>query len=95
MEITLFSFGQERLEGRSPEPSLAEMELLVAQAERCLRCVSAPVPGGERCYEFTPGGVETCSDLPWWNNKPVLPETLKKWKEIVVSYRAVPHRSDD
>ncbi len=79
----------------SAEPTLYEMELIVAQSERCLSCPAVAVPGGARCYEFTPGGVEVCSDLPVWRGRPILPETLREWKEIVTSYRAVPHRPDD
>lgn len=77
------------------EPTLAEMERFVTRAQRCLDCPASTVPGGTSCYEFTPGGVETCSDLPVWNGRPILPETLRKWKELVVSYQAVPHRPDD
>lgn len=72
------------------EPTIQEMELVLAHATRCLACQAAILPEGTGCYEFTPGGVETCSDLPWWNGKPVLPETLRRWKETVASYRAVP-----
>ena len=77
------------------EPTLQEMELVVARGERCLKCVATPTPSGSPCHEFTPGGVEVCSELPWWNGKPILPETLREWKEIVISYQAVPHRPDD
>lgn len=79
----------------SLQPGLPEMELILARAERCLACKATPTPTGEPCYEFTPGGVEVCSELPWWNGKPILPETLREWKEILVSYHAVPHRADD
>lgn len=79
----------------SPEPTVREMEILLARAERCLTCMATPTPAGSPCYEFTPGGVEVCSELPWWNGKPILPETLRQWKEIVVSYESVPHRADD
>lgn len=77
------------------QPTLREMEVVVAHAARCLTCTAAATPTGSPCYEFTPGGVEVCSDLPWWNGKPILPETLREWKEIVASYQAVPHRADD
>ena len=77
------------------EPTVQEMELLVAHCERCLTCAAAQTPAGADCFEFTPGGVEVCADLPWWNGKPILPKTLKQWKEIVTAYRAVPHRPDD
>lgn len=77
------------------EPSLFELELVVARAERCFQCPAAAVPGGACCYEFTPEGVQVCCDLPWWNGKPILPETLRRWKETLVSYQAVPHRPDD
>lgn len=79
----------------SPEPTVREMEILVARAERCLACTATPTPAGSPCYEFTPGGVEVCSELPWWNGRPILPETLHRWKEIVTSYQSVPHRPDD
>ncbi len=77
------------------EPTLAEMEQIVANAERCLTCNASACNSGSPCYEFTPGGVEVCSDLPWWHGRPVMPETLRAWKEIVRSYQAVPHRADD
>lgn len=77
------------------EPSLYDLEILVARAERCLACTATPFPDGARCYEFTPGGVEVCADLLWWNGKPVLPETLRRWREMLISYQAVPHLPDD
>lgn len=77
------------------EPTIQEIEMLLAHAERCLNCMAIPTPDGDPCYEFTPGGVEVCSDLPWWNGKPVLPETLRAWQAILVSHQAVPHRADD
>jgi hypothetical protein len=77
------------------QPGLREMELLVERAARCLACTATATPTGSPCYEFTPGGVEVCSELPWWNGKPILPETLHEWKEKVVSYQAVPHRIED
>lgn len=83
------------MQTQSPEPTLVEMQTLVEQAARCLKCTAVPHDGQAPCYEFTPGGVEVCSDLPWWNGRPVLPETLRAWKEIVTSYQAVPQRADD
>lgn len=80
---------------QSSEPTLHEMEVLVGRAERCLTCNATPTPTGSPCYEFTPGGVEVCSELPWWNGKPILPETLRQWKEIIAAYQAVPHHPDD
>lgn len=79
----------------SQQPTLLEMQNLVEKGERCLTCHAAPNNSGSPCYEFTPGGVEVCSQLPWWNGKPILPETLRQWKEIVTSYQAVPRRADD
>ena len=76
-------------------PTVQEMEQILGHSERCLKCKSAFTPDGADCYEFTPGGVETCANLPWWNGKPILPETLRQWKEIVVAYQSVPHRADD
>jgi hypothetical protein len=80
---------------QSVKPTLQEMELVIARGERCLKCKATPTSSESPCYEFTPGGVEVCSELPWWNGKPVLPETLREWKEILSSYQAVPHRPDD
>lgn len=77
------------------QPTLCEMEIVVAHASRCLVCAAAAATNVCPCYEFTPGGVEVCADLPWWQGKPILPETLREWKEIVTSYQAVPHRADD
>ncbi|HZQ08105.1 MAG TPA: hypothetical protein VFD70_16090 [Anaerolineae bacterium] len=77
------------------EPSLSEMQAILEHAERCLHCRATPCDSGSPCYEFTPGGVESCSALVWWNGQPILPETLRRWKEIVISYQTVPHRPDD
>lgn len=77
------------------DPTLPEMERLLARAERCLACKATPTSSDSPCYEFTPGGVEVCSELPWWNGKPILPETLRAWQELLISYQAVPHRPDD
>jgi hypothetical protein len=83
------------MEANSREPTLEEMQALLERAERCLTCRAVPGDSGYPCYEFTPGGVEVCSDLPWWNGRPILPDTLRRWKELVAGYRAVPHRHDD
>lgn len=77
------------------EPSVVEMTSIVERAQRCLTCDATPCNSGSPCYEFTPGGVEVCSDLPWWNGKPVMPETLRNWKQLVTAYEAVPRRPDD
>lgn len=80
----------------SAEPTYIEMKTIVERAQRCLNCdASSPCNSGSPCYEFTPGGVEVCSELPWWNGKPIMPETLREWKQVVTSYQAVPHRPDD
>lgn len=79
----------------SNEPTFVEMKAIVERAQRCLTCDATPCNSGSPCYEFTPGGVEVCSDLPWWNDKPVMPKTLREWKEFVTAYQAVPHRPDD
>ncbi len=71
------------------------MQVILERAEGCLRCRVSPCASGSACYEFTPGGVESCSALVWWKGQPILPETLRRWKEIVISYQAVPHRPDD
>lgn len=77
------------------EPTLDEMQEILKQSEQCLTCDTAVCNSGSRCFEFTPGGVEVCSALPWWNGKPIMPETLREWKERLVSYQAVPHRAED
>ncbi len=77
------------------EPTVIEMQALVEKAARCIVCNGTPNNSGSPCYEFTPGGVEVCSELPWWNGKPIMPDTLREWKEIVAAHQAVPHRADD
>lgn len=77
------------------EPSLSEMQEILESAERCLLCSATATSSGSPCYEFTPGGVEVCSAMPWWNGRPLTRETLQRWKQVVVSYQAVPRRPDD
>lgn len=77
------------------EPTLTEMKTILESAAECLTCTANACNSGSPCYEFTPGGVEVCAALPWWNGKPILPETLRQWKEIVASYNAVPRHSYD
>lgn len=76
------------------EPTLLEMEIILQRAEGCLTCSASACNSGAPCYEFTPGGAEYCAALPFWNGKPILPETLRRWKELVTSYQAVPHLPD-
>lgn len=79
----------------SSQPTLVEMQAILQRSEGCLTCTAGPCNSGSPCYEFTPGGVEVCSALPWWNGMPIMPETLRQWKEIVAATQAVPHRADD
>jgi hypothetical protein len=81
-------------ERHTAEPTLLEMQIILQQAEGCLNCRALPCDSGSPCFEFTPGGAEYCSALLFWNGKPILPETLRRWKEIVISYQAVPQLPD-
>ena len=61
------------------QPSVKEMKAILKQATRCLEC-DAP-----ECHEFTPGGVEVCSELQWWNGKPLPKPELLKWAAMLAA----------
>jgi hypothetical protein len=59
------------------EPSLEEMEAILKSAAACLECDAT------ECHEFTPEGVDVCSRLPFWENRPVPRSILLEWQKIV------------
>jgi hypothetical protein len=65
-------------------PTMEELRQIVANAQACLTCDATECgTSGNPCYEFTPEGVVVCSQLPWWNGRPVPRETLIEWNEIL------------
>ncbi len=61
------------------QPSLQEMAELLKNSASCLDC-TAP-----ECHEFTPGGVDVCAELPFWNGRPVTRAMLKEWQAHVAA----------
>ncbi len=59
------------------KPTVQEMEEILKNAARC---ADGDAP---ECHEFTPGGVEVCAELPFWNGRPVTKVMLKEWEAIV------------
>jgi hypothetical protein len=59
------------------QPTLQEMQEFLNNAAHCLDC-DAP-----ECHEFTPGGVEACAELSFWNGRPVTKVMLKEWEAVV------------
>lgn len=70
-------------------PTLDEIRVIVRNAETCLTCNAGDCgTSGNPCYEFTPEGVQVCAQLPWWNGRPVLRETLLEWNERLQRFEA-------
>ncbi len=64
---------------QAKQPSLQEMAEILKNSAQCLDC-SAP-----ECHEFTPGGVEVCAELPFWNGHPVTKSMLQEWQVLVAA----------
>jgi hypothetical protein len=62
------------MSAQGKQPSLQEMAEILKSSAQCLDC-DAP-----ECHEFTPGGVDVCARLPFWDNKPVTRPMLREWK---------------
>lgn len=58
----------------SDYPTRQEQEALLQDATQCLACTSL------ECHEFTPGGVDVCAKLPFWNGQPVPKAMLLEWR---------------
>ena len=61
------------------QPSAQEMAELLKNSAECLDC-TAP-----ECYEATPGGVEACAALPFWNGRPVTRSMLLEWQACLLA----------
>ncbi len=74
-------------------PTLEEMQAILASAERCLTCSAADCDtSGDPCFEFTPEGVQVCAALTWWNGRPIGRETLLEWDALLRRFRAAERR---
>ena len=67
------------MSAQAMQPSVSEMAELLKNSAQCLTC-NAP-----ECHEFTPGGVDVCAELPFWNGRPVTRSMLLEWQVCVAA----------